>query len=88
MVQNFIQGIVITFKVPHSLGPGYLRNCLAPMGLACPIGHSGKTGLLWDPLAKEFQLMVSRRRTIFDRAPALWNILAPEVRCTSTLPVL
>lgn len=42
--------------------------------------HSIREGMLQTPLAKEFQLVWSRKRTFSAISPALWNFLPPEMR--------
>lgn len=74
----------IAFKVLYGLGPGYLKNPLTPMWLAC-LTRSSRNSLCrscwpsnsgwWGQGEETFPLWPS----------ALWNILPPEVR---TAPIL
>lgn len=42
--------LVISFKALHVMDPGYLKNHLIPLGLACPTS-AGRGGMLWAPSA-------------------------------------
>lgn len=57
------------------MGPGFLRNHLVPFTLTHPT-QSGKEGLLWTLLVKEFQLAESTKRAF--SAVASMEYFAPR----------
>lgn len=53
---------------------GYLRNHLIHLTLPHPT-WSGRGGVLWNTVVKEFQLAGSRKRAFAAVSPTVWNIL-------------
>ncbi|XP_070800926.1 uncharacterized protein, partial [Pituophis catenifer annectens] len=72
--------LVLTFKVLHCLGPGYLRDrLLLPITSHRPM-RSHREGLLRVPSVKQCQLEAPRGRAFSVGAPTLWNELPPGIR--------
>lgn len=54
-----------------------------PAGTSPP-AHFSRRGTLWTPLAKEFGLAGSKRKTFSAVVPEPWNIVPAEVRSVPT----
>lgn len=63
--------LVITYKVLHDMGLGYLRDHLYPDTSTCPIRYR-RRGMFWVPSTKEPHL---RGGTLSAMAPTFWGII-------------
>ena len=73
--------LVINFKAPHGLGPGYLRNRLPPYNPPRTLRSSGKNLLR----SAKTRLAGITQRTFSAAAPRLWNGLPEEIRQLDSL---
>uniref|UniRef100_A0A8C6X2L9 Reverse transcriptase domain-containing protein n=1 Tax=Naja naja TaxID=35670 RepID=A0A8C6X2L9_NAJNA len=77
--------LVLTFKVQHGMGPGYLQEQLLPTSNTnCPV-RAHRQGLLRVPSATQCRLAATRGRAYSVAAPTLWNLLLLELRLTPDL---
>ena len=74
--------LVITFKAPHGLGPGYLQDRLLLYNPPCTLRSSGKDLL---QSAKTRLTSITQSITFSSAAPRLWNGLPEEIRQLDSL---
>uniref|UniRef100_A0A8C6YEM4 Reverse transcriptase domain-containing protein n=1 Tax=Naja naja TaxID=35670 RepID=A0A8C6YEM4_NAJNA len=76
--------LVLTFKVLHGMGPGYLRERLLPASSTNLPVRAHRRGLLRVPSATQCHLG-TWGRAYSVAAPALWNLLPLELRLAPDL---